>query len=109
MNKIKVCVTIGTKKIPWGCGEQATHLVSYLYDRKETIKLLRQIDGGNHWDSLAEDYIYEYGIVKPDVENISNKEIDRLLMNTSKAKWEKFVKVFTCKENTVFEIKEINI
>lgn len=109
MSKIKVCVTVGTKQIPWGCGEQATHLVSYLYDRKSTIKLLRQINDGSYWNDIAEDYIYEYGIAKPDMENLSNKKIDELLLNTSLKKWVKFVKVFTSKRDTTFEIKTIKI
>jgi hypothetical protein len=107
MSKIKVCITVGTKKIPWSFGEQATHLVSYLYDRKSTIKLLRQIEGGNYWNDLALDYIYKFKI--SDLDNIRDKDIDKLLINTTKEKWEKFVRVFTSEENTTFEIKTITI
>ncbi len=109
MNKIKICVTLGTKNVPWSCDEQSTHLVSYLHDRKNTIKLLKQIEGGNYWNDLALDYIYEYGICNSEADNIKDKDIDKLLINTTVKKWEKFVKVFTSEENTTFEIKTIYI
>jgi hypothetical protein len=114
--KIKVCVSCEERESRHGgYGGYLGYAVSNMDDRKATIKLLRKVERGSFWDDLAYDYIHQFKIApkKSFAEDggteLTEKEIDRLLMITTPEKWRKFVKVFVSPGDGRFEIRTINI
>ena len=104
MEKNKICITLGHRINENTHQAQTVFLVSRLDDRIKTIALLKEIENGDWWESLAVDYLYELDIIS---EVIEDDDIIKCLLGTTLEKWEAFVNVFLDEENTIFQIKTI--